>query len=62
MRTAVQYHLITGYEDGSFRQMETITREEAMTIISKAMALTGLKDRLPVQEAIVTLQPFADSG
>ncbi|MWV46151.1 hypothetical protein GRF59_21245 [Paenibacillus sp. HJL G12] len=54
--------MITGYEDGSFRQMETITREEAMTIISKAMALTGLKDRLPVQEAIVTLQPFADSG
>lgn len=60
--SAKQYQLITGFEDGSFRPMEMITREQAMTIISKAMTLTGLKDRLPVQDALVTLQPFADSG
>src|SRR5690606_16499691 len=62
VQTAKEYQLITGFEDGSFRPMEMITREQAMTIISKAMALTGLKDRLPVQDAVVTLRPFADGG
>ncbi|MEK4508269.1 cadherin-like beta sandwich domain-containing protein [Paenibacillus sp. FSL K6-2524] len=60
--TAKQYQLISGFDDGSFRPMEMITREQAMMIISKAMTLTGLKDRLPVQDAIVTLRPFADEG
>jgi len=60
VRTAKQVQLIDGYEDGSFRPMEKITREQAMTILSKAMTLTGLKDRLPVQETTVTLRPFAD--
>jgi hypothetical protein len=62
VRTAKQYQLITGFEDGSFRPKEMITREQAMTIISKAMKLTGLKDRLPIQDAVVTLRPFADGG
>ncbi|MCQ6562252.1 cadherin-like beta sandwich domain-containing protein [Paenibacillus mendelii] len=62
VRTAKRYQLITGFEDGSFRPMEMITREQAMTIISKAMTLTGLKDQLPVQDAIVTLKPFVDGG
>jgi len=62
VRTAKQVQLINGYADGSFRPMEMITREQAMTIISKAMTLTGLKDQLPVQDAIVTLRPFTDGG
>jgi len=46
IRTAYAYHLINGYPDGTFRPMELITREQAMVILSKAMELTGLKDKL----------------
>ena len=60
VRAAREYGLIEGFADGSFRPLEKITREQAMSILAKAMTLTGLKDRLQVQDAIVTLQPFAD--
>ncbi|WP_284638153.1 S-layer homology domain-containing protein [Paenibacillus silviterrae] len=37
------YGLISGFEDGTFRPTEQITREQAMVIMSKAMKLTGLE-------------------
>jgi hypothetical protein len=46
IRTAYAYNLINGYPDGTFRPMDLITREQAMVILSKAMVLTGLKDKL----------------
>lgn len=33
-----------------------------IAILSKAMTLTGLKDRLPTRDAIETLRPFSDGG
>ncbi|MFD2330979.1 S-layer homology domain-containing protein [Cohnella sp. GCM10020058] len=60
--TAYAYHLISGFEDGTFRPDAKITREQAMTIIAKAMKVTGL-NRDP--GAVVTedaLLPFADAA
>lgn len=44
--TAVDFGLIAGYEDGSFRPQSKITRQEAMTMIARAMQMTGLKKQL----------------
>lgn len=46
VNTAVQFGLIKGYEDGSFRPKNKITRQEAMTIVARAMSITGLKEQV----------------
>jgi hypothetical protein len=53
--------LINGYEDGTFGPMDKITREQAMSIIAKAMKITGLKARLPVITTEELLNPFVDA-
>ncbi|KWX75423.1 hypothetical protein AML91_12790 [Paenibacillus jilunlii] len=42
VQTASRHQLITGFEDGSFRPGDSITREQAMTMLAQAMQLTGL--------------------
>nr|WP_275901555.1 DUF5018 domain-containing protein [Cohnella algarum] len=61
VKTAYAYRLINGYGDGLFHPEDEITREQAMAIMAKAMMLTGLKAKLPPQEADALLQPFADT-
>ncbi|MFC5404706.1 DUF4838 domain-containing protein [Cohnella soli] len=56
------YGLIDGYSDGTFRPNDKITREQAMTIIAKAMKLTGLRDKLNAQSTEATLQSFEDAA
>lgn len=41
--TAVEYGIIKGYPDGTFRPEEKITRQEAMVMYANAMALVELK-------------------
>ncbi len=60
--TAYSYHLISGFEDGTFRPDDNVTREEAMVIVAKAMEITGLKGQFPVQPADETLQRFTDAA
>ncbi|MFC7679851.1 family 43 glycosylhydrolase [Paenibacillus sp. GCM10028914] len=43
VRIAQAYGLITGFEDGTFRPNEKITREQAMVITAKSMEITELK-------------------
>ncbi|WP_052410150.1 S-layer homology domain-containing protein [Paenibacillus durus] len=62
IQTAYAYHLITGFEDGTFRPDDKITREQAMAIIAKAMTITDLKAKLPSKEAGEVLRPFADAN
>jgi len=62
INTAYAYRLIDGFEDGTFRPQDKITREQAMLILSKAMALTGLVDTLSVQSADATLRPYEDAA
>ncbi|URN96698.1 MAG: S-layer homology domain-containing protein [Candidatus Pristimantibacillus lignocellulolyticus] len=42
VQTAYAYGLINGFQDGTFGPEKSITREQAMVIISKAMLLTDL--------------------
>lgn len=43
VQTAYAYGLINGFQDGTFGPEKSITREQAMVIISKAMLLTDLQ-------------------
>ncbi|WP_164716306.1 S-layer homology domain-containing protein [Paenibacillus whitsoniae] len=61
VRTANAYGLIDGFEDGTFRPNDKITREQAMMIIAKAMTISGLKDKLQRQGAGAQLSQFADA-
>jgi len=40
---ATEYGVVDGYEDGSFRPLQSITREEAMVMIARAMKLAGME-------------------
>ncbi|CAK4843060.1 unnamed protein product [Aphanomyces euteiches] len=62
INTAYSYHLINGFEDGTFRPSDKITREQAMVILAKAMTITNLKTKLPVQSTEVTLNPYSDAA
>ncbi|MNI08022.1 Endo-1,4-beta-xylanase A precursor [compost metagenome] len=61
VKTAYTYHLISGFEDGTFRPMDKITREQAMTMLAKAMEITGLNAKLSVQSADAALRPYDDA-
>ncbi|WP_158606518.1 fibronectin type III domain-containing protein [Paenibacillus ginsengarvi] len=62
IQTAYAGKLISGFEDGTFRPMDNITREQAMTIMASAMKLTGLKAKLASAQAGVPLGSFADAN
>ncbi|MCU6709849.1 S-layer homology domain-containing protein [Paenibacillus sp. J5C_2022] len=58
--TAYQYGLLKGYEDGSFRPEEKMTREQAMVLMAHAMQIAGLQGELTDTEAAELLQQFSD--
>lgn len=62
VNTAHAYGLIDGFEDGTFRPKDAITREQAMTIIAKAMLITGLRDQLDDRSSDDVLGDFADTA
>ncbi len=61
VQTAYAYNLISGFEDGTFRPNDSITREQAMSIIARAMTLTGLKDKFSSADTEKLLMSFADA-
>jgi uncharacterized repeat protein (TIGR02543 family) len=62
IRTAYSHNLISGFEDGSFRPVNKITREQVMVMIARAMEITGLNVKLQAFDTDRTLQPFADAN
>ncbi|EPD85974.1 hypothetical protein HMPREF1207_02929 [Paenibacillus sp. HGH0039] len=62
VNTAYAYDLISGFEDGTFRPMDRITREQAMVVLSKAMTITRLKAERSVQSTDVILRPYGDTA
>ncbi|WP_256762184.1 S-layer homology domain-containing protein, partial [Cohnella sp. WQ 127256] len=62
INTAYAHHLISGYEDGTFRPNDKITREQAMAIIAKAMEITGLKQNLAANSIEDRLRSFTDAA
>ncbi|THF72471.1 OmpL47-type beta-barrel domain-containing protein, partial [Cohnella fermenti] len=59
--TAHAYGLVKGFEDDTFGPDDDLTREQAMSIIARAMDLTGLKARLPSRNAEQTINRFTDA-
>ncbi|WP_410771458.1 S-layer homology domain-containing protein [Fontibacillus sp. BL9] len=43
IRDAFVYGIVSGYQDGSFRPERSITRQEAMVMIARAMELAGIE-------------------
>ncbi|WP_221414169.1 immunoglobulin-like domain-containing protein [Paenibacillus sp. 598K] len=62
INTAYTYQLVQGYEDGTFRPQDKITREQAMTMLSRAMAMTGLKAQLSESWGDTLLHAFEDAS
>ena len=58
---ASEYGLILGYNNREFRPNDRITREQAMTIIAKAMKITGLKVHFTIGEVEDILKAFGDT-
>ncbi|QRN84665.1 S-layer homology domain-containing protein [Clostridia bacterium] len=58
--TAKHYGLISGYEDGTFRPNDRITREQAITILALAMDITELDIDLTESEISTLLGTFKD--
>lgn len=57
---ASQYGIISGYGSGKFGPNDRITREQAMTMIARAMKITGLKVDLTAGEAGKLIAGFGD--
>lgn len=62
IETAAAYGIIRGYDNGSFGTNDTITREQAMTIIARAMQITGVDAGLTGGEAGRLLDGFSDGA
>ncbi|MCU6790768.1 S-layer homology domain-containing protein [Paenibacillus sp. WQ 127069] len=59
---AHEYGIIEGYADGTFGPTKTITREEALTMIARAMRIVGLEDSVSAAETETILSRFADNA
>ncbi|GEM_PF-1160605 len=61
VNTAAKFGLINGYEDNTFRPQNKITRQEAMTIVARAMPTTGLREQLEGKDLSQVLRGFKDA-
>ncbi len=59
---ATEYGLITGYDSTSYGPNDTITREQAMAIIARAMKITGLSVSLTDSEVSSLLANYTDGA
>ena len=56
-----EYGLVTGFADHTFKPRATITREEAMVMMSHALKLAGVSDSLTDEQIQSLLSQFQDS-
>ncbi len=61
VETATSYGIINGYDNGNFGPSDTITREQAMTMITRAMKLTGLDFNLTDDDVSALLETYTDA-
>ncbi|MBP1903739.1 hypothetical protein J2Z32_000351 [Paenibacillus turicensis] len=62
VKTAYNYNLINGYAEDRFGPQKLITREQAMTILAKAMKWTGISPALSESQSQAVLSAFTDSS
>ncbi len=60
--TAYEYGIIAGYSNGKFGTEDLITREQAMTMLSKAMKIAGMNGSISEAEMSSQLKLFKDSA
>jgi hypothetical protein len=60
IQTATGYGIIKGYDNGTFGPNDTITREQAMTMIARAMTITKLNSSLSASDASALLAKYKD--
>jgi hypothetical protein len=60
IKTAAAYGIVKGYSDSAFGPSDTITREQAMTMIARAMEITGLNAELANDEGGKLLEVYSD--
>ncbi len=58
---ASEYGLISGYDDGTFKPTDKVTREQAMVMIARAMQITGLKGEITAKNIETLLSGFEDA-
>ncbi|RJX38721.1 hypothetical protein D3P09_14355 [Paenibacillus pinisoli] len=59
---AVEYGIVTGYTDGTFKPGATISRQEAIVMIARAMQLTADQPSLSETQQRSALSSFNDGG
>lgn len=62
IETAASYGLMSGYPGGSFGPSDKITREQAMTVVARAMNITGLDAGLSDDEIASLLAEYPDAA
>lgn len=62
VETAADYGLIAGFSDGTFLPDAVITREQAMVIIERAMAITGIDIALSDEETSSLFSEYTDAA
>ena len=62
VKTAAAYGIIKGYSDAAFGPDDTITREQAMTMMARAMKITNLKAGLTDSEGNKLMAAYSDSA
>ncbi len=60
IKTAFEYNIVSGYDAEKFGPKDSITREQAMSIIARAMKITPLKVELAEGETQKLLGAFLD--
>ncbi|WP_339364849.1 S-layer homology domain-containing protein [Vallitalea maricola] len=61
IETASKYGIINGYNESTFAPNDKITREQAMTMIARAMKITGLESSLKDNENYTVLKGYSDA-
>ncbi|MBO2942398.1 S-layer homology domain-containing protein [Paenibacillus sp. F411] len=62
VNAAAQLQLIAGYDHGQFKPLDSITREQAMTILQRGMHVAGMEAEVKALEAEALLRSFTDAG
>ncbi len=60
--TAYEFGILTGYPNGKFGENDLITREQAMTMLARAMKIAGMNVSASQDEIADELKLFKDSG
>ena len=62
IKTAASYGIINGYDNGTFGPNDTITREQGMTMIARAMKITGLTVTLTDSDVSTLIGAYTDGA